>query len=194
MRRHMAKNLSPSVKTDISYSMFNMDTKLGACQSSHVLGSKAYFLSILLEVVSYASTRLWAQSRSIRFEVTLFFGNRTVQSAGGSVVKSIEAVSLLVSNHHIKHFAFSCVLSVSELMVEKSAPIVHRSLFRGQGSPPHLSSNFLKLSLAFSRLLSTIPSAEEVEEVPTPLERGPSAHLISCHLFPTSDRTCCDCR
>ena len=51
------ENLSPSVKTDISNSMFDMDTKLGACQSSHMLGSKAYFSKHLLEEVSYASTR-----------------------------------------------------------------------------------------------------------------------------------------
>ena len=43
MRRHMSKTFSQSDKTDVANALFNTDTKLGVCQSSHVLPSLAYF-------------------------------------------------------------------------------------------------------------------------------------------------------
>ena len=43
-RQTHGENLSPNVKTYISNAMFNRDTKLGACQSSHVLRTLAHIL------------------------------------------------------------------------------------------------------------------------------------------------------
>ena len=77
-----------------------------------------------------SNTRDGHQSRSIRCEATPFFGTRNVKSAGGSVVKSIEAESPIPHQHS----AFSCVLSVSWYGVKTRTLLEVRS-----GSPQLLS-------------------------------------------------------
>ena len=43
MRRNYDENLPESDKTDVANALFHMDTKLGACQLSHVLQSLSHF-------------------------------------------------------------------------------------------------------------------------------------------------------
>ena len=58
----------------------------------------------------------------MRFEAAHFFGNRNVKSAGGSVVKSIEAESPIVSDHHINILPFLVFLASHESRLSVSKP------------------------------------------------------------------------
>ena len=85
MRPRM-ENLSQSDKTDVANVLFNMDTKLGACQLAtpctcsrpwHVLEDllefhASEFHELEVEMSLYACTRDRHQSRSRRFEAAPF--------------------------------------------------------------------------------------------------------------------------
>ena len=123
MHQTHVENLSQSDKTNISNALFNMDTKLGVCQSSHVLPSLAFFEVLLevhffqffeleVEMNFYACTPDGYQPRSIRFEATpFFFEEFNARSAGGSVVEPVEARRPIVSDHHINVLPFHVFLA-----------------------------------------------------------------------------------
>ena len=138
MRRHMSKTFHRVTRQTLPmrYSTWTPNSVLAnsrtfsrPCHIFEALLEVHFFPRIFgLEVVIsvYGSARYGHQSHSIRFEATSFTGNRNVKSAGGSVVKSIEAESPIVSVHHINILLFRAFSASREscLMVSKNRTLL----------------------------------------------------------------------
>ena len=117
------ENLSQSDETDVANALFNMDTKLGAFQSSHVLPSLTYFTGFAgvpcfrnfgLEVVTSFSHVLEMGTIHVRHALKQHHFLEMAMSgvlAAASSTPSKQKVLLFPITQ--QHFAYSCVLSVS---------------------------------------------------------------------------------